>query len=133
MAMNAVGSREGEPMLEINTTPLIDVMPALLIMLIITLSVMTHAVKLHMPQPRPPSRDSAQTIDLDIDFDGAVLWNGSQVRLADLEGRFRAEVDERPQLELHVRPNRRADYDTVAKVPRHCAAQWHAAHRLRRH
>jgi biopolymer transport protein ExbD len=121
MAMSA-GGAEGEPMMEINTTPLIDVMLVLLIMFIITLPVMTHAVKLDMPRPNanpPPPPDQVTTpIKLDIDWDGTVIWNGNVVQLDQLEGFFRTEgskpVEE--QSELHVRPDRRANYDTVAKV-----------------
>ncbi|WP_116811432.1 ExbD/TolR family protein [Steroidobacter cummioxidans] len=118
MAMNVGGGGEGEPMLDINTTPLIDVMLVLLIMFIITLPVLTHAVKLDMPSARTPPPDQIQTqpIRVDIDWDGTVLWDGNVVTLDELEGYFRAEAARRPQPELHVRPDRRAAYDTVAKV-----------------
>lgn len=119
MAMSVGGGDEGEPMMEINTTPLIDVMLVLLIMFIITLPVMTHAVKLDMPRPNsnpPPVTEVIEPIRLDIDWDGAVIWNGSLVQLSDLEGYFRQEAGKSPQPELHVRPDRRANYDTVAKV-----------------
>nr|WP_298727376.1 biopolymer transporter ExbD [uncultured Steroidobacter sp.] len=118
MAMNVGGGGEGEPMLDINTTPLIDVMLVLLIMFIITLPVMTHAVKLDMPQARTPPPDQIQTqpIRVDIDWDGTVLWDGNVVTLEQLEDYFRSEAARRPQPELHVRPDRRSNYDTVAKV-----------------
>jgi biopolymer transport protein ExbD len=114
----SVGSSEGEPMMEINTTPLIDVMLVLLIMFIITLPVMTHAVKLDMPRQTnaPPPEVVIEPIRLDIDWDGTVIWNGSPVQLDALEGYFRVEAAKNPQPELHVRPDRRANYDTVAKV-----------------
>src|SRR5262245_60821580 len=118
MAMSVGGGGEGEPMMDINTTPLIDVMLVLLIMFIITLPVMTHAVKLDMPQTKNPNPPPVvvDPIRLDIDWDGAVIWNGTQVQLGALEGYFRVEAAKNPQPELHVRPDRRADYDTVAKV-----------------
>jgi len=119
MAMSVGGSSEGEPMMEINTTPLIDVMLVLLIMFIITLPVMTHAVKLDMPRQNsspPPQTEIIEPIRLDVDFDGTIIWNGSVVQLSDLEGYFRVEAGKEPQPELHVRPDRRANYDTVAKV-----------------
>lgn len=118
MAMNVGGGGEGEPMMEINTTPLIDVMLVLLIMFIITLPVMTHAVKLDMPRPNanPPPEELQQPIKLDIDWDGTIIWNGSVVELEKLEAYFRTEAGKDPQPELHVRPDRRAQYDTVAKV-----------------
>ncbi len=119
MAMSVGGGGEGEPMMEINTTPLIDVMLVLLIMFIITLPVMSHAVKLDMPRPSAnsiPPDEIIEPIRLDIDWDGSIIWNGSLVQLTQLENYFRAEAGKNPQPELHVRPDRRADYDTVAKV-----------------
>lgn len=119
MAMSVGGGGEGEPMMEINTTPLIDVMLVLLIMFIITLPVMSHAVKLDMPRPNSPPippEEIIEPIRLDIDWDGSIIWNGSLVQLTQLEGYFRTEAAKNPQPELHVRPDRRANYDTVAKV-----------------
>jgi biopolymer transport protein ExbD len=118
MAMSVGGGGDDEPMMEINTTPLIDVMLVLLIMFIITLPVMTHAVKLDMPQTRNtnPPPVTIEPIQLEVDWDGTVLWNGTPVSLTSLEGYFRVEAAKNPQPELHVRPNRRANYDTVAKV-----------------
>ena len=67
-------------------------------------------------QPPPPDQIKAEPIRLDIDWDGAIIWNGTQVQLNQLEGYFRVEAAKNPQPELHVRPDRRANYDTVAKV-----------------
>src|SRR6478735_3117985 len=119
MAMSVGGGGSDEPMMDINTTPLIDVMLVLLIMFIITLPVMTHAVKLDMPQSKsnpPPTDVQQEPIRIDIDWDGSVVWNGSLVQLDQLEAYFRVEAAKNPQPELHVRPERRANYDTVAKV-----------------
>lgn len=118
MAMNVGSAGEGEAMCDINTTPLIDVMLVLLILFILTLPVMTHAVKLDMPRATqaPPPDTRVEPIRLDIDWDGTIIWNGSVVKLEELEGYFRTEARKEPQAELHVRPDRRADYDTVAKV-----------------
>jgi len=119
MAMSVGGGGEGEPMMEINTTPLIDVMLVLLIMFIITLPVMSHAVKLDMPRPTnnpTPPTEIIEPIRLDIDWDGSIIWNGSLVQMGQLEQYFRSEAAKNPQPELHVRPDRRANYDTVAKV-----------------
>jgi biopolymer transport protein ExbD len=88
-------------------------------MFIITLPVMTHAVKLDMPRPNSnptPPNEIIEPIRLDIDWDGAIIWNGTMVQLDTLEGYFRVEAAKNPQPELHVRPDRRANYDTVAKV-----------------
>ncbi len=118
MAMSVGGGGDDEPMMDINTTPLIDVMLVLLIMFIITLPVMTHAVKLDMPQSKnqPPPTVVIEPIQLEVDWDGTVIWNGTPVQLSALEGYFRVEAAKNPQPEVHVRPNRRANYDTVAKV-----------------
>ena len=118
MAMSVGGGGDDEPMMDINTTPLIDVMLVLLIMFIITLPVMTHAVKLDMPQSKnnPPPPVVVEPIQLEVDWDGTVIWNGTPVQLGALEGYFRVEAAKNPQPEVHVRPNRRANYDTVAKV-----------------
>src|SRR5256885_7400546 len=77
----SVGTASGSTFCDINTTPLIDVMLVLLVTLIVTLPIMTHAVKLDMPNvtnPPPPPPTPPEVIDLEIDFDGAVVWNGSQ-------------------------------------------------------
>jgi len=117
MAMN-VGSSGGEDamMMEINTTPLIDVMLVLLIYLIISLPPTTHAVKLDMPRGlHTESEVKPEVIELEVDFDGTYLWNGTPVAdFATLEGYFKQESIKDPQPELHIRPNRRVKYNYVA-------------------
>ncbi len=119
MAMS-VGTSSGAPMCDINTTPLIDVMLVLLVTLIVSLPVMTHAVKLDMPNPNakpPPDQAKPEVIDLEIDFDGTVVWNTTPVaNIAQLEGYFHTEAEKSPQPEIHLRPDRRVKYDVVAKV-----------------
>jgi len=113
----SIGGGEDEPMMDINMTPLIDVMLVLLIMFIITIPVMTHAVKLDMPRAtNAPSTAEPVVINLEIDFDGTVLWNGTPVEIEALEGYFRREAANDPQPELHIRPSKRAKYDVVARV-----------------
>lgn len=123
MAMSVGGSESGSPMMEINTTPLIDVMLVLIIVLIMSIPVMTHATKLDMPQtnnPPPPVRP--EVIQIDIDFDGTIVWNGTVVSgIPQLESFFRsaraaAESSGRPQPEIHLRPDRRSRYETTALV-----------------
>jgi len=117
MGMSIGGGGEDEPMMDINMTPLIDVMLVLLIMFIITIPVMTHAVKLDMPRAsNAPSMTQPIVINLEIDFDGTVLWNGTPVDLEALESYFRREAANDPQPELHIRPSKRAKYDVVARV-----------------
>jgi biopolymer transport protein ExbD len=118
MAMS-VGDGEDESMMDINMTPLIDVMLVLIIMLIVTLPVLTHAVKLDMPRPtnQPESPIEPEVINLEVDFDGTILWNGTPVpNFNTLESYFKTEAAKDPQPELHVRPNKRTKYDYVAKV-----------------
>ena len=119
MAMSVGTSSEESALCDINTTPLIDVMLVLLIMFIITIPIMTHAVKLDMPQPNnaPPPAVRPEVIDLEVDFDGAVVWNGTVVReLSTLEQYLRSESSKEPQPEIHLRPDRRAKYGQVAVV-----------------
>ncbi len=114
----SVGSSDGEMMMEMNTTPLIDVMLVLIVMLIITIPVQTHAVKLDMPRPNStPPAVQPEVIDLEVDFDGTLLWNGQQVPNGDtLVSYFEEAAAKDPQPELHLRPNKLAKYDIVAKV-----------------
>ena len=119
MAMNVGEAREGEPMSEINTTPLIDVMLVLLIMLIVTLPPQRHAVKLDTPLPcegcpQPDGRPEPVTVA--VDFNGAITWNGAAVSRAELRQRFAVEAARAEQPELHIRPDREAPYGDVAHV-----------------
>ena len=115
-----VGSsqREADVMVDINTTPLIDVMLVLLIMLIITIPIQTHAVKLNMPVGKPPpSTVQPQVVTIDIDFDGTLFWNGEQLAgRPDLEARMRAAASAADQPEIHLRPNKLVKYRNVAMV-----------------
>ena len=119
MAMN-VGSATGddEVMVEMNTTPLIDVLLVMLEMLIITIPIQTHAVKLDMPPPnQPPPLVQPVVVNLGIDFDGTITWNGAPVNFQTLDAYFIQEANKGDQQdEIHVNPNRLAKYDTVAKV-----------------
>ncbi|MDB6087489.1 MAG: biopolymer transporter ExbD [Gammaproteobacteria bacterium] len=118
MAMS-IGASSGGVMCDINTTPLIDVMLVLLVTLIVSLPIMTHAVKLDMPQTNnpPPPDQRPEVIDLEIDFDGTVVWNGTAVQsIQQLESYFHTEAEKPTQAEIHLRPDRRAKYDSVAKV-----------------
>ncbi len=120
MAMNLGPDRDDDSgmMVEMNTTPLIDVMLVLIIMLIITIPIQTHSVKLDMPQPnsaQPPQ--PPEVIKLDVDFDGTLLWNGNVIPDGDtLKQYLSAAAAMNPQPELHLRPNKLAKYDVVAKV-----------------
>ena len=120
MAMSVGGSGGGDPevMIDINTTPLIDVMLVLIIMLIITIPVQTHAVKLNMPVGNPPPPAAPpEIVKIDVDFDGTVLWNDETVPdRASLEARFRGAAAQPIQPEFHLRPNKLVTYKHVAGV-----------------
>jgi biopolymer transport protein ExbD len=108
---------EGEPMMEMNMTPLIDVMLVLLTLLIITLPIQTHAVKLDMPSGVPTKGDfKPVVVNLVVDFDGSILWNGATVDRATLDAYFLDAAQAEPQPEIHLNPNKLAKYDVVAKV-----------------
>ena len=120
MAMNigSGGSSEDEVMMDINTTPLIDVMLVLIIMLIITIPVQLHSVNLNMPAGNPPPPTAPPVVvTIDVDFDGTVLWNGEA--LADkpaLEAKLAQAAAQTDQPEVHLRPNKLVAYKNVAAV-----------------
>jgi biopolymer transport protein ExbD len=112
------GTREAEVMVDINTTPLIDVMLVLLIMLIITIPIQTHAVKLNMPVAVPPPPTTPpEVVTIDVDFDGTLIWNGEVLSgRPQLEARLRGAAAQPVQPELHLRPNKLVKYRSVAMV-----------------
>jgi biopolymer transport protein ExbD len=120
MAMNlkSGGSDEPDVMVDINTTPLIDVMLVLLIMLIITIPVQLHAVNLNLPFGHPPPPPTPpQVVQIDIDFDGTISWNGNVVpNDAALEKLFATAAAEPEQPEIHINPNKLANYSAVVGV-----------------
>ena len=118
MAVNLTPAGNDEPMAEMNTTPLIDVMLVLLIMLIVTIPVQTHAVKLDMPQANPPPSIVQPTVvDLAIDFDGTITWNGTNIPdRATLETYLQSAAVQDPQPEIHLNPNKLVKYSSVAMV-----------------
>jgi biopolymer transport protein ExbD len=121
MAMNLGSSNSsGDPevMVDMNTTPLIDVMLVLLIMLIITIPIQTHAVKLNMPVGNPPPPTAPPiVVSIDVDFDGTITWDGEVVSgRPQLESKLKTIALEADQPEVHLRPNKLAKYKYVAMV-----------------
>ena len=120
MAMQTTSDNsEGEPMMEINTTPLIDVMLVLIIMLIITIPPQTHAVKLDLPQNNP--NDVPPPIDpiknkVVVTQAGQILWNGGAVDLVQLRQFLDATQQIDPVPELHLQPEAEARYELVDQV-----------------
>jgi biopolymer transport protein ExbD len=109
---------DGNVVCDINTTPLIDVMLVLLVTLIVTLPVMTHAVNLDLPQAPLLSNDTRPAaIELEIEYDGTVVWDGTALtNWQQLESLLRDAARRTPQPEIHVHPDRRVKYDWVVKV-----------------
>jgi biopolymer transport protein ExbD len=103
---------------EINTTPLIDVLLVLLVALVISLPLMTHAVKIDLPRaPSAPHAVQPEVIDLDVDLDGTVAWNGRTLSSSlQLDSYLRAAARQDPQPEIHLRADRNVKYDFVAKL-----------------
>ena len=114
----ASDNSEGEPMMDINTTPLIDVMLVLLIMFIITIPIQTHAVKLDLPvdsNAPPPPVDPVKN-KLVITAQDQVQWNGAPVSLGQLRQYLDVTQQMTPIPELHLQPDATARYETVDKV-----------------
>jgi len=121
MAMNVGsggGSSDPDVMVDINTTPLIDVMLVLLIMLIITIPIQLHAVNLNMPIGTPPPTEiKPEIVRIDIDEKSVVHWQGVPVPgPAELESMMKGAAAQAVQPEIHLRPNRLSKYEVVANV-----------------
>lgn len=117
MAFGGGLDQTDEVMSEINMIPLVDIMLVLLIIFIITVPVVTHSVNLDLPraenvrnEPRP------QTVTLSVDADGQLHWNDEPVLAAELETRLAAAAASEPQPEIHIRGDRRVDYEHVIGV-----------------
>ena len=120
MGMNVDNSnRSGEPemMMEINTTPLIDVMLVLLVMLIITIPIQLHSVELAMPVGTPPvNLIKPEKVQIDIDDKSALYWQGLPVTAQELDANMQALSMQNPQPEVHIRPNKNSQYAVFANV-----------------
>ena len=120
MAMNVGSSSSDEPevMMEINTTPLIDVMLVLFIMLIITIPAQLHSVNLDMPVSSPPTKKiDPVVVKIDVDANSVINWNGRPLAgRVDLELKLAEAAATQPQPELHIRSHAKAKYESVALV-----------------
>jgi len=117
MAMSA-GSEDGEPMVEMNTTPLIDVMLVLLIMFIITIPIQTHAVKIDLPQNAPPTDSVIDPVKnkVAIDPSGIITWNGAAIDLLTLRQYLQQSLRLPVEPELQFQPNAETRYVVVDEV-----------------
>lgn len=104
-------------MSEINMTPLVDVMLVLLIIFILTVPVLTHAVKIDLPQAdNVPNEVKPKTIALTVTADAAIHWNDDVIDSAELDARLQAVAAEEPQPEIHLRGDKAVAYEHVIKV-----------------
>jgi biopolymer transport protein ExbD len=111
----AVGHDEDEPMVAPNVIPLVDIMLVLLIIMIITVPVMIHAVKIDLPKEvNKPTETKPENINLSIDFDGTIYWNDNGVDKNALLNYVLQEAVKDPQPEVHIRADKRARYEYVA-------------------
>ncbi|MEJ6011211.1 biopolymer transporter ExbD [Novosphingobium aquae] len=120
MAMSG-GSDDGSPMMEINTTPLIDVMLVLLIMFIITIPVATHSIDIDLPAPQPPTNVPPPKRDknvLSVDSQGTITWNGTSLNESGLVYQLTETLKIKPEPELQFQPDAQAPYESTARVLR---------------
>ena len=107
---------EPEVMMEINTTPLIDVMLVLLVMLIITIPIQLHAVNLDMPVGNPPNAAPSPELQIDIDAKSVVYWQGTPIAAEELEAKLTTLAQQPVQPVLKIRPNKDSQYAVFANV-----------------
>ena len=111
------GSSRQAPLAEINVVPLVDVMLVLLVIFIITAPLLTHSVKVDLPKVSSnPNITQPDHIEFGIRSDASLYWNGEPVELEQLAERFAATAAQSPNTELHIRADRNAHYEHVARV-----------------
>jgi biopolymer transport protein ExbD len=111
------GNRSSAPMAEINVIPLVDIMLVLLVIFIITAPLLTNAVKIDLPKASSEANISkAETVQLAIDADGQLYWNGEKLDRAALLQRYRDAAQNEPTPELHLHADRETRYEVIADV-----------------
>ncbi len=106
-----------QPMAEINTTPMVDVMLVLLVIFIITAPLLTHAVKIDLPQAASQAnQEKPDTITLSLNAKGQLFWNDTLFEDAELASRLATEAQKKPQPELHLRADKKTNYQQLAMV-----------------
>ncbi|WP_310634309.1 biopolymer transporter ExbD [Paraburkholderia sp.] len=118
MAMSPFASDDDDGLMnEINMTPLVDVMLVLLIVFMVTIPVIRHAVKIDLPHASSVKEDSKPAqINVSIEADGTVLWDGDAVNGDQLTAKIAAAAQQQPQPELHLNADRKVQYEKVAQV-----------------
>ncbi len=106
-----------QPMAEINTTPMVDVMLVLLVIFIITAPLLTHSIKIALPQAASqPNQEKPDTVTLSINVEGKLFWNDVSFADTELASRLAAEAQKKPQPELHLRAERVTPYQKLAEI-----------------
>jgi biopolymer transport protein ExbD len=106
-----------QPMAEINTTPMVDVMLVLLVIFIVTAPLLTHAVKIDLPQAASQTnQEKPDTVTLSINAEGKLFWNDTPFADAELASRLTTEAQKTPQPELHLRADKTTNYQQLAMV-----------------
>jgi biopolymer transport protein ExbD len=106
-----------QPMAEINTTPMVDIMLVLLVIFIITAPLLTHAVKVDLPQTNgKPQPEKPEIITLSIDKSGSLFWDDKPMAKSELSTRLQQIMDKEPQPELHLRADKETRYQILAEI-----------------
>ncbi|MFZ2237843.1 MAG: biopolymer transporter ExbD [Dokdonella sp.] len=118
MAFSAGGGGQGAPMSEINVTPLVDVMLVLLIIFMITAPLMTHKIRIDLPQANPNVQQDTppDPIDLAVKESGDLFWNDEPITNAMLQAQLRVVAQRTPQPELQIRAEKKTEYQNIATV-----------------
>ncbi|TRW90651.1 ExbD/TolR family protein [Candidatus Methylobacter oryzae] len=111
------GDRHAQPMAEINTTPMVDVMLVLLVIFIITAPLLTHSIKIDLPQTASqPNPEKPDIVTLSIDTQGKMFWNDAPVAETELASQMTAIAQKEPQPELHLRAEKATPYQKLAEI-----------------
>lgn len=112
-----ISQQHTQPMSEINTTPLVDVMLVLLVIFIITAPLLTHAVKIDLPQATSqPLPEKPEVVDLAVDGQGRVYWNDVEMVTGELKQKLATAANQQPQPELQIRADKNTRYQVLAEV-----------------
>jgi biopolymer transport protein ExbD len=114
--LNQATAKYGGPRAEINMIPLIDVMLVLLVIFMVTAPLLTHAVKLDLPEASSDARQMAEKVEIAIDGTGKLYWDGDGFDVKDIETRLTALARARPETEIHLYADSSTRYEVIANV-----------------
>jgi biopolymer transport protein ExbD len=117
MAFGGLSDKQGEPMADMNVIPLVDIMLVLLVIFIITAPVLTHAVKIDMPQASSePNLENPDTVSLTIDAYSHVYWNDTPLGFSELEARLQRLALDEPDTHIQLRADKQTPYEIIARI-----------------